>query len=358
MTEFQITQLLDSSILAIDDMKGSIDISPEYQRPGSVWNRKKKQLFIDSLLNRYDIPKLYFHKLSGPKKARDYQYAIIDGRQRLETIWEFVDGRFPLADDFEYFEDPNVDARNMTYLELSQRYPKIVTRLNSRTLTIMVVQADDLDVIEDMFSRLNEAVPLNAAEKRNAFGGPLPIITRRLVTDRFFTNKIKVSAQRYRHHDIAAKFLHLENTEDIVDTKKATLDAFFEDARDRKSPDTRFNVLEASVLKNLETMSKIFADKDSLLTSSGLVVVYYVLVSRAHRLPYPIQVDRSDLVKFDLLREENRKKFEHDMDGVDRRLIEFDELSQSSNDGASIRERYEILRKYLDEQLMQCADER
>mgnify|MGYP007102686097 CR=1 FL=1 len=35
----------------------------------------------------------------------NYLYSVIDGRQRLETIWEFMDGKFSLADDFKYFKD-------------------------------------------------------------------------------------------------------------------------------------------------------------------------------------------------------------------------------------------------------------
>ena len=73
-------------------MKKRIDNQPSYQRQSELWNLEKKQLLIDSILNGYDIPKIYLHKFNKPKKIRgiEMQYAIIDGRQRLETIWGFL----------------------------------------------------------------------------------------------------------------------------------------------------------------------------------------------------------------------------------------------------------------------------
>jgi hypothetical protein len=40
-----------------------------------------------------------------------------------------------------------------------------------------------------MFSRLNEAVPLNAAEKRSAIGGPMALAIREISEHSFFNEK-------------------------------------------------------------------------------------------------------------------------------------------------------------------------
>ncbi len=72
--------------------------------------------------------------------------------------------------------------------------PKIHARFTGRTLSIITIRTNDLDLIEDMFSRLDEAVPLNAAEKRNAFGGPLPPLIRDLVKDDFFADRVAISS--------------------------------------------------------------------------------------------------------------------------------------------------------------------
>lgn len=342
MRDFEITSLSDSSVLRLVDIRERIKIDPDYQRPGGVWSLENKQLFIDSLLNRYDIPKLYFHALGGDVP---YRYAIIDGRQRLEAIWEFFDGRFPLAEEFVYLDSPETEAGGMTYEELAGSYPKLLSRLHSRILDVQIVNVEDIDTIEDMFSRLNEAVPLNAAEKRNAFGGPLPPLFRRLARHDFFRTRIRVPATRYRHLDIAAKMVYLQHRGDFSDTKRASLDNF---VRHASSADDKFLTTKDGVLNALDAMCQVFVEKDVLLRSSGMVIVYFVLISNLLGRGRSIKFGRKALLEFEETRRENRERFAADDANVDFRLIEFDELIRSSNDGSSIQRRFEVLIDKLD----------
>jgi hypothetical protein len=71
-----------------------------------------------------------------------------------------------------------------------------------------------------------EAVPLSAAEKRNALPGPLPAEIRTVAKRDFFLKNLPFTNSRYRHFDLAAKFLLTEEVEKITDTKKVYLDAF------------------------------------------------------------------------------------------------------------------------------------
>ena len=49
----------------------------------------KRQLLIDSILNGYDVPKLDFHEFFPARlvDGKKFKYAIVDGKQRLETIF-------------------------------------------------------------------------------------------------------------------------------------------------------------------------------------------------------------------------------------------------------------------------------
>lgn len=341
MMEFEITSLYDSSVLRLVDIRDWIKIDPEYQRPGGVWSIENKQLFIDSLLNRYDIPKLYFHALVGSGGDGPYRYAIIDGRQRLEAIWDFFDSKFALGEEFVYLDAPETNAGGMTYEELARNFPKLLSRLHSRMLDIQIVNVGDIDMIEDMFSRLNEAVPLNAAEKRNAFGGPLPPLIRELAEHDFFCSRIKISATRYRHLDIAAKMVYLQYRGDFVDTKRASLDYFVKHAASEN--EDKFLEPVGGVRDALNAMCRIFVERDALLRSSGTVIVYFVLVSNLQREERSIEFGRTELVEFEEKRRQNRERFKADEEDVDFRLIEFDELIRSSNDGSSIQRRCEVL---------------
>ena len=72
-----------------------IDPTPDYQRP-PAWSRKQKQLLIDSILREYDIPKMYWRSV---KRDDGVRFEVIDGQQRLRTIWEYQNGDFGLARD-------------------------------------------------------------------------------------------------------------------------------------------------------------------------------------------------------------------------------------------------------------------
>lgn len=348
MSSFTISNLQDASILALNDMRDVIQIDPVYQRVGGVWSKTKKKLFIDSLINKYDVPKFYFHLLTGSFAHAQYEYSIVDGRQRLEAIWEFVAGDYPLANDFVYLEDPSLAVAGLTFKEMSQSFPRLATRFNARSLSVMVIQAEDLDFVEDMFSRLNEAVPLNAAEKRNAFPGPLPKVVRELAKHSFFTDRIPIPSNRYRHYDLAAKLLYLQrnlNAGVFVDTKKASLDAFFRAARDAQPGP--YEADRVAVTEVLDLMVNTFVAKDELLRSAGMIAVYFSLFSKLHQEQKDAGITRKALADFERLRAVNREKFENEEDGVEFKLIEFDELAQSSNDAASIRARYETVRQAL-----------
>jgi hypothetical protein len=270
-----------TAILRINAKRGKINTYPEYQRRGELWNKEKRQLLIDSILNDYDIPKMYFHELTEKQKKQQnikYDYAIIDGRQRLETIWSFIDGEFPLAEDFEYLQNPEIKAGNLTYSELAKKFPDLKIEFDSFPLPIILVQTEDTDLIEDMFSRLNEAVPLNAAEKRNAIGGPMAKVIRELTKDHFFSKKVKISDKRYQHREIAARLIFIEYSlkyqGKIIDTKKPYLDALVRKYKDGTKKDS--NELKKEIYKNLNLMNQIFSNADDLLGAQAVIPIYYI----------------------------------------------------------------------------------
>jgi Protein of unknown function DUF262 len=77
--------------LKLDQLVGyfneeKINLSPVFQR-GRVWNLKLRRELIKNILRRRPIPAIFLYKdEAGPK----YTYAILDGKQRLESILMFI----------------------------------------------------------------------------------------------------------------------------------------------------------------------------------------------------------------------------------------------------------------------------
>jgi hypothetical protein len=343
---FTVAPLPRSAIGELQELRARIDLSPTYQRQSAIWTIPKRQLFIDSLLNGFDIPKLYFHDISDAKVGpRGYRYAVVDGKQRLETIWDFLDDKLVLSDDFEFLEDPELPVGDGKYSGLP---PRLQSRFDRYKLPIQIVQAEDVQWVEELFCRLNEAVALNAPERRNALGGPIPLIMRALPSRPFFAEKIPFANNRFKHLDLATKFLYLEHTDGPAPTKRKALDEFVTDFKNRnaKAEATRLEGQAVAVLSRLE---KIFAKKDYLLVSLGLVVVYYLL-EREKVLSSQAEC-RESLVEFENLRREIRAQMNTDS-GVNRvrldpELVEFERLSQSPNDSGAMTARMATLKKYV-----------
>src|SRR6266705_2751374 len=97
--KFEITELRSSTIWNLYRMRDRVQLDPDYQRLSDVWTVYKRQFLIDTVLNDFDIPKIYLHKFRQPLKkgGKSYDFAIIDGKQRLETLWAFLDGKIALA---------------------------------------------------------------------------------------------------------------------------------------------------------------------------------------------------------------------------------------------------------------------
>lgn len=348
-TEINVAPLTttNSVILTYLD-RDKVFIDPPYQRPGNVWSTEKKQLLIDSIVNRFDVPKLYFHEYSDPRliEGKKRKYAVIDGKQRLLAIWEFINNEFSLPEKFDYLPDQSLDLSGLTYRELSENHPHVKALFDNYPLAIMVVRTDDTELIEDMFSRLNEAVPLNAAEKRNAFGGPLPPLIRKCVEQSFFKRKLPFENTRYRHFDIACKFLYLCHIGGPTDTKKVKLDEFVK--KFQKNQDNAGARALLNEVNNVVTvMNKVFTNADPLLKNVGTLVSLFLVCREAINAGEVISFKRSKIHLLDKKRVENANVAAEDITKADYELLKFDELTSTVNDEYALRFRCRVISKFL-----------
>ena len=68
-------------------------VNDTYQRE-EVWSEKEKQYLIDSIVRKLPIPQIFIRVKS------DVELEIVDGQQRLTSIWEFLDNKFPLSSSY------------------------------------------------------------------------------------------------------------------------------------------------------------------------------------------------------------------------------------------------------------------
>ncbi|KJS07694.1 MAG: hypothetical protein VR73_08255, partial [Gammaproteobacteria bacterium BRH_c0] len=96
-----IVQQSDFSLATIANMveSDSIDIAPHYQRRDR-WNDEKQSALIESFLLNVPVPPVYLSE-------DDYgRYSVIDGKQRITAINEFLTGALKLK-ELKEFSDLN-----------------------------------------------------------------------------------------------------------------------------------------------------------------------------------------------------------------------------------------------------------
>ncbi|MHB8114158.1 MAG: DUF262 domain-containing protein [Bellilinea sp.] len=325
--------------------RSKIDMDPKYQRHGRLWSISDKAYLIDSIINGFDIPKLYladFTRKSSPLNEDKLPYAIIDGKQRLEAIFDFYDGKIALNDDFIYRANPNIKIGGLGYKDLKQKYSEIAEEFENANLTIMSVQSNSEELINELFVRLNRSKPLTGAEIRNAMTGPAVDVIREISKHEFFTSYIKFNIIRMSDKDTAAKLLMFEFHGKILETKRKNLDEFVEVTSKDLKDKIRLELSGRKVFEWLTEMTTVFLPRDELLSSSGVIPVYYWLVRNIEPKYYP------GLREYLLRVEKRRKKViklvaTNSYDEDDQEFIRFISYFRSINDASSTEGRYKFL---------------
>ena len=137
---------------------GKFLVNRKYQRK-LVWTLEEKQNFINSIAHSYPIP---LFLLANLEKDSSLCYEIIDGMQRLEAIFSFLNGEYSveIGDDVGYFDLETMAETKalMDIGELTQRRPVLsrntCVAIANYPMPLSITGFED-DEIEEIFRRIN-----------------------------------------------------------------------------------------------------------------------------------------------------------------------------------------------------------
>lgn len=169
---------------------------PDWQRE-DVWGPDRQRLLIDSILRGWKLPKFYFLKTG----ENPDEFDVVDGQQRLNAIWDFLDGDLTLgaesAQEFggdRYASLP--EAVSDAFDDYEIEYDEIT-------------EATDEEV-KEFFQRLQAGLPLSSSEKLNSVHSKLRDYCAKTAKHVFFSKTTIVSSRRHAYFDIAAKVVTIE----------------------------------------------------------------------------------------------------------------------------------------------------
>lgn len=318
--------------------KENLDLAPQFQRRGNVWSSYDKAFLVDSILNDYDMPKIYiadFSYVSTKLNTANKAYAVIDGRQRFEAIFDFFQDKFALDKNFRFNEEPKLELKGLKYSELNSKHPRVATKFSNFNLSVMSVITDDNDRISELFVRLNRGRPLLGAEIRNAMKGRVPDAIRALREHAFFRKFVTFPRSRQQDGNVAAKILLTEFGGRFVDTKKSSIDDFVLVAELSESTTSVDDTLRKSQ-EVLTRMTEVFVENDRLLRAQNNVLIFYWLV-RQHP-------DDSAKALRDFI---SKFEAERTVKGgpVSKDLVRYTALFANTNNASSLVQRFEIIER-------------
>ncbi len=151
----------------VDILSNNIKFDPDYQRR-RVWSPVQKSRLIESFIMNVPIPPVFLYEVDFSK------YEVMDGLQRLSTVYDFYKDRFSLQ-GLEIWSELN----GMKY---SQLPAKVKSGIDRRYISTIVILKETAKTTEEeqilkkfVFERLNTGgTKLTDQETRNAlYDGPM-----------------------------------------------------------------------------------------------------------------------------------------------------------------------------------------
>lgn len=255
-----ITSTIDYNLESLSRLidERTIDLAPKYQRRFR-WDDKRKSKLIESFLMNVPIPPIFLNE-------DDFgEYSVIDGKQRLSSISEFLSGKLSLI-NLEIFKDLN----GLNFFDLPREFQNSL-KIRATIRAIIILRQSDKDIKYEVFQRLNTGgVRLNAQEIRNsAFPGKLNDRIIELSEGKLFYKLLGIKSktksrlyQEMKDVELVLRFLSLkDNWLNYSGGLKNILDSYMDDNKNMEEGEV--DLLANDFLETIEKVEVIFSSNGS-----------------------------------------------------------------------------------------------
>lgn len=246
----------DLSWILEQDRRNQLDLNPPYQRR-SVWTPRDRRSFMDTIFKNYPSPPIFLHK-SIDLSTGEAMYHVVDGKQRISTVLQFLSNKVYLPHDFG---DSRFDGKR--WRDLSEQDGEDDPRARLWNYRITVEEIDDVSptFVREVFERLNKnSRKLTAQELRHArFDGWLiNFLEDESVQPVWKRFRIHTTAKEKRMGDIQnlAELAMVTARGKVSGFNQEDIDGFFAELDEADDEENPFDVEEYT--------SKFFGTRDQL----------------------------------------------------------------------------------------------
>lgn len=251
-----VIQTSDFSLQGLKDMVDDeiIDLSPTYQRR-ERWGVDRQSQLIESFLLNVPVPPIYLAE-------EDYGvYSIIDGKQRITAIHEYLNNNFSLS-KIETF----TSIEGFKFKDLPQAL-RGALKVRPYIRVVTLLKQSDPELKYEVFIRLNRGgIKLNNQEIRNvAFRGELNDTIYKCADNKFLRKSLKIDGpkssafQQMDDAEYVLRFFTLNNSwKTFSGSFVKSMDKFMLDNRGKDQ--SFFLGLEASFSSAMSRVEAIWGD--------------------------------------------------------------------------------------------------
>lgn len=334
-----------------------LNLAPDFQRKGGIWNPRTKSRLIESILIRIPLPAFYMDATD------ENQWIVIDGLQRLTTLKLFVNDKSLKLCELEFLTDLN----NKTFDELPRNLQR---RIIETQITVYLIEKGTPSAVKfNIFKRINTGgLPLSLQEIRHALNqGKSTKFLEKLADLDIFKKATDggVNSNRMADREFILRFLAF-SIHSYDEYKATEFDSFLSDVMSEinKMSEIEINDLEKKFSKAMTAAYEIFGNdafrkRDRLNASrkpvnKALFESWSVNLSNLTHEQIKILIERKDKLKEGFIKLMNDVKGEPDVE--ERTDIKeeprFDlAISQGTGDTGKVKRRFGAIEKLIQEVL-------
>lgn len=262
------------------DNTDNLSMDAEMQRGSGQWVGRgyemKRSLLVNSLLNAYPIPPLYFQKTTT--SANEILFSVLDGKQRLSTLFDFVDGKYPLHPETPpaKIDDETYELADKYFSDLDIECQEEILRYKFLIYCFECAEEDDEDLISEIFFRLNSGVALSGGQKSISLVDlKTAKFVKSILNDKFFSQICTFSAlQRRRGDDLCALMQgmllldHKYGLYELQTISESDVMKYASHIRKNYSEEQKNRLYDI-----IDYLEKVFPEKDKMLKKINIPIV-------------------------------------------------------------------------------------
>lgn len=230
-----------------------IDMEPDFQRRKGLWTERQQSRLIESLIIKIPLPSFYFDCNDEDK------YIVVDGLQRLYSIYRFAVTKELRLKDLEYLNE--YEGKSFDELPV-----QIQRRIRESTITAYLIRRGTPDKVRtSIFTRINTGgLGLTGAEIRNSIyrGRPATLLKTLAHSDEFVkATRGKIKPERMDDCEYVNRFLAFY----LLGVKKykGNLESFFTDVLEhlKQADSAVYDQAGQAFLTSMRRCCELFGDR-------------------------------------------------------------------------------------------------